>query len=103
MGIWDQDYEKKHLRWEEFFREEHLNVKGAREKDMPVSATGDKRLPGGTTRREKDREAFAGVKEVRDIGIVAENICVNSVTLTTSASNSSMQKFMHVHNESFPS
>jgi len=69
-------------------------VRGAREKDMPVSVTGERRLPEGTTRREKDSEAFAEVTEVRDIGMVAENIFVNSVTLTTTTSNSSVEKFL---------
>lgn len=101
--------EQKHLRCEELWSEEHLNVRGAHGSEAAVSVAGERRLQGGTKRREKDKEAFAEVAEARDIGIVAENIFVNSVSVTVSGSNSNVEKFMHslnewkVNNESFRS
>jgi len=74
-------------------------VRGAHGSEAAVSVAGERRLQGGTKRREKDKEAFAEVAEARDIGIVAENIFVNSVSVTVSGSNSNVEKFMHSLNE----
>lgn len=81
-----------------FESEEHLNVRGARESETPVSVAGDRRWPEGTMRREKAKEEpFA---DVRDTGSVAESIFANSVTTTaSSSSNSNAEKFMHSLNE----
>ena len=73
---------------------EHLNVRGERESETPVSVAGERRWPKGTMRLEK---AFA---DVRDIGSVAESIFANSVNTTASSSSSSnAEKFMHSLNE----
>jgi len=54
-------------------------VRPARESEMGVTVTGERRFTGITTQLKKDREVFARVREARDIAI-AEKILFVTVS-----------------------
>lgn len=54
-------------------------MRPARESEMGVTVTGERRFTGITTQLKKDREVFARVREARDIAI-AEKILFVTVS-----------------------